>query len=83
MSQCQCKTPFVLQGDENQLVDPRVIHVMLAEEEVALLHYTLLYLDKLLEILKNNVTHVTSVALRCCSVCSSWARTGGKGKMVK
>lgn len=56
---------------------------MLAEEEVALLHYTLLYLDKLLEILKNNVTHVTSVALRCCSVCSSWARTGGKGKMVK
>lgn len=38
LSQFQCKNIFVLQGDENQLVDPRVIHVMLAEEEVVLIH---------------------------------------------
>lgn len=31
---CHLHEIFVLQGDENQTVDPRVIHVMLAEEEV-------------------------------------------------
>lgn len=53
LSQFQCKNIFVLQGDENQLVDPRVIHVMLAEEEVMLLYYMLLYWDMPLGILRN------------------------------
>lgn len=29
---------FALQGEENQMVDPRVIHVMLTEEEVGLFY---------------------------------------------
>lgn len=73
----------MLQGDENQLVDPRVIHVMLAEEEVVLLHYTILYRDMLFGIQKNNGIHVTSIDLNCYFVCFSWVRMGGKGKTVK
>lgn len=79
LSQFQCKNIFVLQGDENQLVDPRVIHVMLAEEEVMLLYsvtllgYASWYTEK----------YVKPVNPHCCSVYFSWVRTGGKGKMVK
>lgn len=37
--QSHSKALFLLQGKENQMVDPRVIHVMLAEEEVSLSYY--------------------------------------------